>query len=132
MVIEAFQVVERADRNGQGDDHGETGVDGAGDKIGREDGRVPTRQNGDREIEADDGMHRQDQGSRQTGQKQGGRLIAHPVLHRAPPAERNNAVEVLGELGLGVVAHRSQVGNHAYVPEDHGDGGIGGNREDVP
>ena len=32
----------------------------------------------------------------------------------------------------GAVAHGAEVGNHADVPEDQRDGGVGGDREDVP
>ncbi len=56
-----FQVIERPDRDGQGEDHGEAGIDRAGDEVGREDGRVPARELRHRKIEADDRMHREHQ-----------------------------------------------------------------------
>ena len=38
----------------------------------------------------------------------------------------------MADLALGAVTHGSEVGHHADVPEDDGDGCVSGDREDVP
>ncbi len=39
--------------DGQGHYHGESGIDGAGDEVGREDGGVPAGNHANGEVEAD-------------------------------------------------------------------------------
>ena len=58
-----FQVIELAQRNGQREYHGEAGVNGAGHKVRRENGGVPTGQHGHGKVEADDRVHRKHQRS---------------------------------------------------------------------
>jgi CheY-like chemotaxis protein len=43
--------------------------------------------------------------------------VAVPVARRAPPAERKNPVQQAWNFSRGPVAHRSQVGDQANVPE---------------
>jgi len=61
--------VDSAQRDRQDQNHGESGKNRAGDEIGRKDGRVPAGQNRNGEVEADDCVHRQHQGRRQTCQQ---------------------------------------------------------------
>ena len=77
-------------------------------------------------------MHGEHQRRGQPRQQQSGRLVAHPVAHRSAPAQRQDAVEILADLGIGAIAKRAQIRDHADVPEDDGDGGVSGDREDVP
>src|SRR5438477_84023 len=71
----------------------EAGVDGPGHKVGREDGRVPARHDADGEVEAYHRVHRDDQRRRQPRHEKIGGLIAVPVLGRAAPAHREDAVD---------------------------------------
>ena len=55
---EVVKVVNLAERDEKGENHGETTKDGAGNEVRREDGGVPTRNDGGREIEGNDAVHR--------------------------------------------------------------------------
>ena len=69
----------------------------------------------------DDRVHRDDQRRRQAGQEQVGRPVALPVPRRAPPAHRQEAVDVPRPAVLRPVAQGRQVGDQADVPEQQRD-----------
>ena len=50
---EILKSVNLANGDSEHQHHGEAGIDGAGDEVGREDGGVPSRNDADGEIEAD-------------------------------------------------------------------------------
>ena len=75
------------------DDHGEAGIQGADDEVGREDGLLPARHQARGEIEPDDRVHRDHKRHGERGQRRVERLVAVPVPGRAAPAEREDAVE---------------------------------------
>src|SRR6185437_15801089 len=95
----------------------ETRIDGSGDEVWRENGRVPTGQNRDREIEADNGMHREHQRRGDAGEQQAGRLVQPPVVRRSPPSESEDAVKTLLEPARRAVPQITEIWNHPDVPE---------------
>ena len=62
--------------------------------------------------------------------------VADPVVlpgpGRAAPAEGEEAVDGPLQPGGRGVAQRGEVGDQPHVPEEEGDGGVGGDGEDVP
>ena len=80
-------MIELAQRNGEGEDHGEAGIDGAGDEVRREDGGVPAGKYCDCEVKADDGVHGKDERGRETCEEERRGFVAHPVADGAAPAE---------------------------------------------
>ena len=129
---QAFHPVEAADGDGEGEHHGEAGVDGAGDEVGREDGGVPAGNHRHREVEAHHRVHREHQWRRQAGENQRGHFVTVPVAGRTAPAERERAVNAGLDLRHRAVAHRRQVGDEADIPEHDRDGGVGRDGEHVP
>ena len=103
-----------------------------GDEVRREDSGVPSGHRRHREVEADDRVHGEHQGRGQACQKQRGRLVADPVAGGAAPSHRQHSVHIFCKGHDRAVAQRAEVGDHSDVPEDHRDGGVGGDREDVP
>ena len=55
---EVVKVVNLTERDEKGENHGETAEDGACNEVRREDGGVPSGNNGSSEIEGNDAMHR--------------------------------------------------------------------------
>ena len=130
--MKSSRLVGGANRNRERQHHREARVDGAGDEVGREDRRVPARHHRHREVEADDGVHREHQRRREAGENQRGHFVAMPVARRAAPAERQRAEDDLLHLRHRAIPHRRQVGDEADVPEHDRDGGVGRDREHVP
>ena len=75
----------------------------------------------DREVGADDAVHRDDQRRGQRGQQVVGLLVALPVARGAAPAERQHAVDHLLDARRGAVAQAGQVRDQPEVPEDQRD-----------
>src|SRR4029077_9293339 len=96
---EVFQAIGLAQWNGDGQDHGKTGVNGAGDEVGWENRRVPARNDSGGKVEAHDRVHGENQGRREAGEKQIRGLVTVPVACGAAPAHGEHAVNDL--LGLG-------------------------------
>ena len=92
---EIFEAVNFADGDGQHQHHGEAGVDGARDEVGREDGGVPSGDDADGEVEADDGVNREHQRRGQSGEQQVHGFVAMPVAGRSAPSEGEHAVDNL-------------------------------------
>ncbi len=112
--------------------HGEPGEDRAGDEVGREDRRMPSRDEGDREVHRDDRMHREDQRRREGGENEVRGFVVMPLPLGAPPAEGQGTVDELPGAGLRPIANRRQVRDQADVPEQERDGSVDADREDVP
>src|SRR5262249_12035511 len=129
---EVFQAVGFAKRDGDGQHHRETGINGPGHKVRRKDGGVPTGNDGHGEVEADHHIDGEHQGRGQTGEEQVRGLVAVPVANGAAPAQRQHAVKDLLGFGGGVVAEGRQIRNEPHKPEEQGNGGVGRNRKDVP
>ena len=129
---EIFEAVNFADGDGQHQHHGEAGVDGAGDEVGREDGGVPSGDDADGEVEADDGVYGEHQRRGQSGEQQIHGFVAVPVAGGAAPSHAEHAVGNFRVLIVGAVAQSGQVRDEADEPEQRGDGGVGGDGEDVP
>ena len=79
--------------------HGEPGEDRARDEVGREDRRVPSGEEGDREIHRDDRMNREDQRRREGCEDEIGAFVVVPLPHGAPPSEGEEAVDELPGRG---------------------------------
>ncbi len=112
--------------------HGEPGEDRARHEVGWEDRRMPSGQDGDREIHRDDRMNRQDERRREGRENEVGGFVVLPLPHRAPPAEGQQPVDELPGTGLRPIANRRQVGDQADVPEKDRDRSVDADREDVP
>ena len=93
---------------------------------------MPPRQLGDREVEADDGMNRDDERCGEAGEQQVGHLVPLPVPRGASPAEREHTVGDASDAALRAVAERGEVGDEPDVPEQQRDREVGGHREHVP
>ncbi len=122
----------RAQRDGQGQHHREAGVDGARDEVGREDRRVPAGHDADREVEADDRVHGEDERRRHAGQEQVGVLVPLPVPRGPAPSERERAVDRARDPVLRAIAERRQIGDEAGIPEERRHRAVGRDREHVP
>ena len=86
----------------------------------------------DREVEAHDRVHRDDERRREAGQDQVGRLVVGPVPGRAAPAHGEHAVDELDARVLRPVAQRREVGDQPHEPEQQRDRRVGRDREHVP
>ena len=93
---------------------------------------MPAGHDRDREVEADDRVHRDDQRRREAGEQQVRRLVAVPVLRRAAPAHREHAVDDAADARLRSIAQRRQVGNQPDEPEQQRHRRVGRHREHVP
>src|ERR1700677_2241505 len=129
---EIFQPIDRANRNGKAEHHGESGINGASDKIWRENRSVPARDNADREIEAHDRMNGEHQRRRESSEKQIGGLITMPVPGRITPAHREQSVNPPDKRILGAITHGSEVRNQADKPEHQRNREVSRNSEYVP
>ena len=129
---EVFEPEHPPQRDGECEDHRKAGVDGAGHEVGREDRRVPPGNDADREVEADDRVHREHQRRRHARKQQVRVLVTLPVARRAAPAERERAIDVFRDLVLGAVTQRRQIRDEPGVPEERGYRSVGADREHVP
>ena len=129
---EVFQVIVPAQRDGQGQDHGKSRIDGARHEIGREDRAVPPGNNGDGEVETDHGMDRDHERRGQAREQERRHLVATPVYRRPAPPHRQNAVSDLGEAPSSPVAQGREIRDQSHEPEHHRDRGVGGHCEHVP
>ena len=94
--------------------------------------RVPARHDRHREVEADDGVDRNDQRRRDAGEQQVRGFVAVPVHRRPAPAERQHAVDDPSDARLRPIAQRREVGHQADEPEQQRNRGVGRDREHVP
>ena len=93
---------------------------------------MPPRDDRHREIEADDGVHRDHERGGETCEEQVGDLVALPVAGRAAPSHGEHAVDHAADAVPRSVAERRQVRDQADVPEEQRDGEVGRDREHVP
>ena len=93
---------------------------------------MPAGHDRDREVEADDRVHRDDERRRQPGQQQVRRFVAVPVVRRAAPAHGEHAVDDAADLRLRPIAQRRQVRDQADEPEQQRHGGVRRDGEHVP
>src|SRR5579871_1656852 len=114
---EIFQAIELADRNRQHQHHRETGVDGPGNKVWREDRGMPSRHYSDGEVEAHDRVHRENEWRCQACEYQVRRLITAPVPRRTAPAHGEDSIDHLRPTIFGAVAQSSKIGNKSNEPE---------------
>ena len=103
---DVLQLEDRARRNHQRQHHGESAEDRAGDEVGRENRRVPGRNNRGGEVEGNDAVHGEHERRGETGEKQIRHLVMAPVAVRAAPAERENSVEEFLDLRRRAIAQR--------------------------
>ena len=92
---EVLKAVRLAQGDGDRQHHGEAGIDCAGDKVGGEDGGVPSRNNSDGKVEADHGVHAENKRGGQSSEKQIRGLIAVPMANGTAPAHGQHAVNEL-------------------------------------
>ena len=134
-VLEGDDVLEakrRAADHHERHHHGEAGEDRARDEVGREDRRMPSGEDRDREIHRDDRMNREDQRRREGREDEIGALVVVPLPHGAAPSEREETVDELTDRGFRPIAHRRQIRDQADVPEQDRDGSVHADRKDVP
>ena len=117
MVMKSSRSYAVRNGNGDGQDHRKTGIDRAGDEVRRKNRSVPTGNDGNREVEAHNGMHGEHQRRRQACQKQIGRLVAMPMPRRSSPAHREHAVNDLLRLADSAIAERREVRYQSDEPE---------------
>src|SRR5690606_29001203 len=97
-----------------------------------ENGGMPARHLGNREVEGHDGMDGKNQWRRYGGQDQVGPLVILPMPGGSAPTKGENGQNELFDLGGGPVAQGGQVGNQSHIPEQEGNREIGAHREYVP
>ena len=119
-------------RNHDGKHHGESGVDSARNEVRRENRGVPTGYYGDGEVEGNDGVHRDHEGSRHTAEQQVGHFVAIPVTGRSAPTEGEDTVEEATNAFLAAIPQGRQIRNQTRVPEEQGHRKIGRDGEHVP
>ena len=85
---EVLKSVDAANRNDQIQHHGKSGIDGAGDEVRRENGRMPSGQLRHGEIKAHHAMNREHQWRRQTAEQADKPIdgAANALPNRASPA----------------------------------------------
>src|ERR1700730_11371277 len=110
---EIFEVIKLAKWNGDGQHHGEAGINRAGHEVRRENSGVPTRNDGNGEIKAHYGVNGQNQGCGQPSKQQVSRLIAVPVAPGTAPTHGQQSKGFLLPTLGGTIAERSQVWNEA-------------------
>src|SRR5262245_48303520 len=101
---EIFEAIGFAQRNGDGQNHGEAGVDGTGDEVRRKNSGMPAGNDGDGEVETHYGVHGENERSCESGEKEIGRLVAMPVPRGTTPAHGQYAVDDLRGLLDGAIA----------------------------
>ena len=99
------------------DNHGETGENRAGDKIGRENRHVPAGNQRHGEVERHDAVDREDEPGGKSGDDQVGFFVMLPVRCRAAPSDAQDGVDELANLVCRSIPQRSQVGNQSQIPE---------------
>ena len=129
---EAFEFVEAPNGDDDIENHGKSGIDGSGHEVRREDGRMPSGDDGHGKVKANDAMNGEDQRRGETGEKQVGGLVALPMRRGAAPAEREHAVDNLPAAGGRAVPQGGEVWNEADVPKDQRDQEVSADRENVP
>ena len=132
---EVLQVVHLARDHHQGHDHREARENGAGDEVGRKDGRVPAGHHRDREVEGDHGVNRQHQRCRKTSEDQVGALIVAPRTVRSGPAQGEEAQDPRTNVRPALTARSrsvAKVRNETDVPEEQRDRPVDRHREHVP
>jgi len=105
------QAVQLAERDEQGQHHGKAAEDGPGDKVRREDGGVPTRDDRSGKVEGHDAVHGKHQRGGDTGQDQVGLLVVGPLTVGTAPTEGEDPVNHLAEAGLGAIAQGGEIGD---------------------
>ena len=115
---------EFAQGNHQSQHHGQTGMNGAGHKVGREYGGMPAGHNSQRKIPGHHAMDRDDQRCRQGGKEQIAAGIMPPLLMRAGPAHGEDGKYFLA-CSFGSVPDGRQVRQQPRIPEKAADRQIG-------
>src|SRR6476661_837186 len=112
--------------------HGEAREDSTSHEVGREDGGVPARYHRGCKVHRYNGVYREYQRGRNTGQNQRNRFVARPGFGRAFPAEAEQRVAYPGDGARGAVTDGSEVRNQADIPEHQRHGEVGRDGEYVP
>ena len=129
---ETFQAVNLSQRNRQQEHHRKACIDSPGHKVRRKDRRVPTGNNADSEVEADNRVHGKHERRCQSREQQIRRFIAMPVTRRSPPAHGQHAVDNSEWFAVSAIAQRREIGNQTDEPEKGRHGRVSRHREDVP
>src|SRR6266436_1255866 len=83
---EILEVIGFTKRDGDGEHHGKARVNRAGDEVGWENCSVPARNYCDSEVEAHHRVHGENEGRRQSSEKQIRGLVAVPMARGTAPA----------------------------------------------
>ena len=129
---EVFEAVDFANGDRQHQHHGEAGVNGSRNKVRGEDRGVPSGNDADGEVEADNGVHGEHKRRGESGEQEVSGLIAGPVAGRAAPSHGQQAVDHLRVFVFGTIAQGGKVGDQADEPEHERDGEVGRDREHIP
>ena len=114
---ETLQTIKLAQRNRQQQNHREACIDRPRNEIRGKNRRVPSGNDADRKIEADNRMHRKHQWRCQPGKQQISRFVAMPVTRRATPAHRQHAVDHRESFAPGAVPQSREIGNQSDEPK---------------
>ena len=101
----------------EGEHHGEAGEHGASHEVGREDGGMPAGNHRGGEVEGYNGVHREYERGRDSGEYERQGFMTLPVLGRAHPAEGQDGVNLLRQLLFGAVADGGDVRDQPRIPE---------------
>src|SRR5439155_14069370 len=114
---EILETIRFAKRNGDGQDHGESGADGASDEVRGEDGSVPAGNDGNGKVKAHYGVHRKNQRRSKTSEQQLRRLVTMPVTRGTAPAQREHAVNNFHRLLDRAIKNRRKISNQPPKPK---------------
>ncbi len=129
VVLEVEPATQRDDDR---EDHSDAGEDRAGNEVRREDRRVPARASRHREVERDDGVHREHERRRERGEEQIGAREVPPLAIGVPPAEATAREDALAHrIRLPVAQHRES-GISPMYRKVRGDREVREDREHVP
>ena len=129
---QVLKTIDFADGEHESQHHGESTEDGASDEVRREDGGMPARNDGSREVERNDGVHRKHQRCREGGQQQVRHFVMVPLAVPTAPSQREQSIESFFNAGFAAVAYCPQIRNQSEVPEKHRHREVRRNGEHVP
>ena len=114
---EFFEAEPLSSRNGERYNHRKTTEDRTCNEVRREDGRVPTRNLRNCEVKRYNGVNRENEWGRETGEDQVRALVTVPVPGRASPPKREDPVEEFTYIRGCSVTKCREVRNKAEVPK---------------
>ncbi len=112
--------------------HRKTRKNGPDHEVGREDGCMPTGDDGRGKIHAHNRMDGDDQGCGQSRQNQTERLVTTPRPVGAVPADTQKTVNNFLPFFFGAIPKSGQIRDHPDVPKDQRDGEIGADGKNIP